>query len=242
MLSKDEKDKVKHWTASTAEKNYKNQSPVEITVNDRAATRQELITRVRQLGLEFVERSDWAAHKNKSEKMVNDWDYHSVAIHHAGRSAACGPASLQLQEIQEEQMKRIKADDIGYHYAIDCFGNIYEGRDIRFKGEHVHKFNTGVIGIVLLANLAEPDEGGDGVAKVKSFLNAIGFNQHPEVLSVQKESAEKFIRVLREFFKILVLGGHKEFPNQTKEGKICPGKVGLTFVKQLRLRLSLSAP
>lgn len=241
-MPKDEQYQVKHWASATAEANYKNRPPTEITVNDRAATRQAIINRVRQNGMEFVERSNWGAHKNRPAHMVNDWSYHSVAIHHAGRSAACGPASLQLQDIQEEQMKRIKADDVGYHYAIDCLGNIYEGRDIRFKGEHVRNFNTGVIGIVLLENLAEPGEGGDGVAKVKSFLNAIGINQHPEVPSVQKDSAEKFVRVLREVFKISVLGGHKEFPHQTKEGKICPGKVGLTLVKQLRETLGLSAP
>lgn len=136
-------------------------------------------------------------------------------------------------------MVRLDADDIAYHYAIDCFGHIYEGRDVRFKGGHLLKLNTGAIGIVLLQNLSEPDEGGDSVAKIKSFLDAIGINQHPEVPSVQSESAEKFVRVLREFFKISVLEGHKEFPNQRGDGKICPGKWGLTLVKQLRSRLSL---
>lgn len=241
-MANDEQYKVEHWTVATAETNYKNKPPAEITVNDRAATRQAIINRVRQNGMEFVERSDWQAHKNRPEKLVNDWNYHSIAIHHAGRSAGCGPAALQLPEIQDEQMGKKEFADIGYHYAIDCLGNIYEGRDIRFKGEHVNKFNTGVIGIVLLENLTEPEEGGDAVAKVRSILNAIGINQHPEVPSEQKNSAEKFIKLLREFFEISTLGGHKEFPNQTSVGKICPGKVGLIFVKRLRSTLALVAP
>lgn len=241
-MAANEHYKVAHWTVATAEANYKNQSATEITVNDRAATRQAIINRVRQNGMKFVERSEWGAHKNRPEKMVNDWNYQSVAIHQAGRSFSCGVASRRLQEIQDDQRARIDADDIAYHYAIDCQGNIYEGRDIRFKGEHLRKFNTGVIGIVLLQNLSEPDEGSDAVAKVKSFLNAIGINQHPKVPSVQKDSAEKFLKVLREFFKISVLGGHREFPNQTNDGKICPGKVGLVLVKQLRETLGLAAP
>jgi hypothetical protein len=242
-MATDEHYKVEHWTTATAEADYKNKPPVVITVNDRAATRQAIINRVRQRGMKFVERSEWGAHKNRQEKMVNDWNYHSIAIHQAGRSFSCGVASRQMQEIQDEQMgEKKKFDDVGYHYAIDCSGNIYEGRDIRFKGEHLLKFNTGVIGIVLLENLSEPDEGGDLVAKVRSFLSAIGINQHPEVPSIQKDLLEKFVRVLREFFKIPVLGGHREFPHQTNDGKICPGRVGLALVKQLRPTLGLSAP
>jgi len=241
-MPKEEQGRAAHWATATAEPNYKNQPPVEITINDRAATRQAIIRRVRENGMEFVERSDWGAYKNRPDSMVNDWHYRSIAIHHAGRSAACGPAALQLQEIQSKHMERMKADDIGYHYAIDCLGNIYEGRDIRFKGEHVRQFNTAVIGIVLLENLADPEEGGDLTAKARTFLHTIGFGRIPEAPSEQRETTEKFIKILREFFNISVLGGHKEFPHQTKDGKICPGKVGLAFVKQLRTRLALSAP
>jgi hypothetical protein len=241
-MSKGEQYTIKHWSKATAEGNYKNQSPIQITVNDRAATRQAIINRVRQNGMTFVERSHWGAHKIKTDNMENDWNYHSVAIHHAGRSFGCGHGSSQMLDIQENHMDRLEADDIGYHYAIDCTGKIYEGRDVRFKGGHLKKFNTGVIGIVILENLTEPDEGGDAVAKVRTLLNSMGFNQQPRTPSVQKESAEKFIKVLREFFKISALGGHREFPNQTGDGKICPGRVGLVMVKQLRSRLALSAP
>jgi hypothetical protein len=234
--------KVEHWTTATGEANYKNQPAVRITVNDRAAVRYAIINRVRQNGLEFVERSAWAAHKNRSEKMKDDWSYRNIAIHHAGRSFACGPAALQLQEIQIEQMARIKADDIGYHYAIDCFGNIYEGRDIRFKGEHVREHNTGTIGIVLLENLAASPEGGDAVATVKSLLDAVGYGKRPVVPTAQMQSTEKVIGILREFFGITALGGHREFPDQAGDGKICPGNIGLDLVKQLRSTTGLAAP
>jgi hypothetical protein len=216
---------------------------VSIKVDNRAATRQAIITHVRRNGMNFVERSDWAAHKRRSKRMHGDWDYTKIAIHHAGRSFTCGPAALQMQEIQDMQMGRTEAsDDIGYHYALDCFGNVFEGRDIRFKGENVHNYNTGVIGIVLLENLAAPDEGRDGVAMVRKLFDAIGFNERPQVAEKQKQSIEAFVTILREFFYIDTLGGHREFPGQLGEGKICPGNVGLTLVKELRKLNGLSAP
>ncbi|SAK64939.1 hypothetical protein AWB75_02990 [Caballeronia catudaia] len=134
------------------------------------------------------------------------------------------------------------SDDIGYHYALDCFGNIFEGRDIRFKGENVHNYNTGVIGIVLLENLTDSEEGSDRVAKVRKFLNTIGLNERPQVPDKQKQSAHRFIDILLEFFYINTLGGHREFPGQPGEGKICPGNVGLSLVTELRRSKGLSAP
>jgi N-acetylmuramoyl-L-alanine amidase len=217
---------------------------VSIKIHDRAATRQAIINHVRQDGMNFVERSDWAAHKNRSERMHDDWNYTKIAIHHSGRSFTCGPAALQMQEIQDMQMGKSTAasDDIGYHYALDCFGNVFEGRDIRFKGENVHNYNTGVIGVVLLENLSAPDEGRDGVAMVRKLLDTIGFNERPLPPEKQKQSLEAFIVILREFFFINTLGGHREFPGQLGEGKICPGNAGLALVKDLREITGLSGP
>ncbi len=116
------------------------------------------------------------------------------------------------------------SDDIGYHYALDCYGNIFDGRDIRFKGENVHNYNTGVIGVVLLENLTDSEEGGDGIAKVLKFLDMAGLGKCPEVPDKQENSINKFIEILRAFFYIHTLGGHREFPGQPGEGKICPGQ------------------
>ncbi|SAL34266.1 hypothetical protein AWB68_01554 [Caballeronia choica] len=106
----------------------------------------------------------------------------------------------------------------------------------------MHNYNTGVIGIVLMENLTVPDEGRDGVAMVRKFLDAIGVNKRPQVPEKQKQSLEAFIAILREFFYINTLGGHREFPGQLGEGKICPGNIGLTLVKELRKLTGLSAP
>jgi hypothetical protein len=233
--------KVEHWTTATGEANYKNQPAVGITVNDRAGTRQAIINRVRHNGAEFVERSHWAAHKAKPEGMGNDWDYTRIAIHHAGRSFSCGPAALQLKEIQEKHLQ--KWPDIGYHYAIACSGVIYEGRDIRFKGSHLNRYNTGVIGIVLLENLSDPEEKEDGVGTILSLMKAIGTQRQLTVPSEQKDGLKSLINALREFFVVKELGGHREFPNQDAgEGRICPGNHGISLVAELRMWSGLEKP
>lgn len=232
-------DNLKRWTQIKLTQDYKTQPPIVVTVNDRAATRQAIIARVRQSGLEFVERSHWGAHKNRSEKMHDDWNYTMIAIHHAGRSSACGPAALQLQDIQDKQMKSSSEpkDDIAYHYAIDCMGNIYEGRDIRFKGEHLSQYNTGVVGIVMLENLTEPGEGvGFGSVVTKMF------SSKPNIPEDQAISAKSLVLALKEFFYIQQLGGHREFPHQYKADKICPGNVGMELVSRLRHETGIAAP
>lgn len=234
---------VKHWSSAKAEADYRNKPPTVVTVNDRAAVRDAIITRVRQSGFEFVPRSDWAAHKSRPAGLDNDWTYNAIAIHTAGRSYTCGPAALQMQQIQDMHMKGRGWSDIAYHYAMDCFGNIYEGRDIRFKGAHLSNFNTGIIGIVLLENLMEPNEGDDFISKIKRAVGSVVTLDSPSIPEQQEENLKVFVKILQEFFPIKTLGGHREFPRQNEgEGHTCPGNVGLRLVGRLRKSSGLSKP
>lgn len=209
-----------------------------ISVNDRAATREAIINQVRSHGNGFVPRSDWNAKPyvesgEGRETLALDWEYTKIAIHHAGRSYACGVGAFQLQDVEHEHMDGpIKTAAVGYHYALDCSGTVFEGRDIRFKGANVSKNNTGTIGIVLLENLTSATE------TVGSFF-AKTMNGIP---SAQKDATHVLIKALHDHFNITVLGGHREFPNQASEGKICPGNVGISFVQELRAEFGLSRP
>jgi hypothetical protein len=207
--------------------------------------RKSIISSVQRKGVRFVERRDWAAAPADLAEMEDDWNYSAIAIHNAGRSFACGPigmAALQMQEIQRDHKKRLDAADIGYHYGIDCNGIIYEGRDIRYKGGSVLLHNTGVIGIVLIAKLTSPGEGTDFIAGTISVLDKLHMVQAPTVPVPQGESLRSLIAVLRQFFEIRILGGHREFPDQKAEGKICPGNIGIALVGQLRQETGLAAP
>jgi hypothetical protein len=209
-----------------------------ISVNDKAATRESIINQVRSYGHEFVARSDWNAkpyiqNGQHRETLSIDWEYTQIVIHHAGRSYSCGVGSFQLHDIENEHMNGpIKTAAVGYHYALDCSGTVFEGRDIRFKGASVKGYNTGVIGIVLLENLTSSTE-------TIGSIFATTVNKVPEA---QKNSANALIKALNSHFHISVLGGHREFPNQATEGKICPGNIGISFVNELRTKFGFRRP
>ena len=214
--------------------------PIPITVNDRAATREAIIKKVRSLNTTFLERSSWGAVKGKPD-MVMDWDYTMIALHHAGRSHSCTPGAEQMQEIQKGHLSQ-KYDDIGYHFGIDCTGQVYEGRDIRLQGSSVLKFNTGLIGIVLLENLTTPEEGGDWIAKGRVALDSLGYSTTNVIPAAQITALMHLIDALKSVFVIKHFGGHREYPGQASEGKICPGNIGMELVRNLRAKTQLLPP
>jgi hypothetical protein len=126
---------------------------VVVGVDNQAATRQAIIVRLRREGCEFKTRSEWKARAPKKD-LEPDWNHHSIALHHAGNSFSCSAdGAEQLRRAQEQEMAGI-FDDVSYRYAIDGNGVIYEARDIRFKGGHIDTGNSGVVSIVLLADLS----------------------------------------------------------------------------------------
>lgn len=214
--------------------------PVAVTVNDRAATREAIILKLREVGQQFVTRSAWGAHKAKGT-MADDWDYTMVALHHAGRSYSCSSGAEQMLETQGTQMDQ-DYEDIGYHYGIDCSGSIYEGRDIRFKGTSVRRYNTGVIGIVLLNNLTTAEEGDDIVSFGRETLEAWGANTTNTIPGVQIDALVNLISALKSVFVLKHFGGHREYPGQMSGGKICPGNVGMELVRAIRSTTGLLHP
>lgn len=215
-------------------------SPMMITVNDRAATREAIIRKVRDLGHGFVERSEWHA-KPPKKPLDRDWDYTMIALHNAGRRYACGNGAAQMQYVQNFEMGK-NFDDVGYHFGIDCSGIVYEGRDMRFKGEHLRLYNSNVIGIVLLDNLSSPEEGGGLTSLARTTLSHFGIHTTMQVPNVQQTATINLIRTLKSEFLINYFGGHKEFPRQQADGKICPGNIGMSLVKIIRARTFLQRP
>lgn len=160
---------------------------------------------------------------------------------HAGRSYECSSGSEQMLETQEMQMDE-GYDDIGYHFGIDCSGVIYEGRDIRLKGSNVRNYNTGVIGIVLLNNLTTAEEGDDLVAFGRETLESWGHNTTNTIPTTQIDGLVNLITALKSVFVIKHFGGHREYPGQLKDGKICPGNIGMELVRAIRSNTGLMFP
>lgn len=246
---------IEHWTNAQTTADGNKKDAVAIRVDDRAATRQAIITQLRRKGYPLIERSSWHAQPPHPGMRPSHWDYQDIVIHHAGRSYSCGaPSIAEMQRVQAEDMGRSPPfNDAGYHYAVSCQGEIYEARDIRFIGEHVAGNNTGKIGIVFLADLVEAGEAFEQEYSNLSFLEKIKnirgiltdqiIVKHDNPTTQQLNAAVALCGVLKDYFYIHRLGGHREYQRlANRQGRACPGNLGMDIVKSMRSRLSLRAP
>jgi len=228
-------------TTTTATLMDEKHVPLTITVNDRAATREFIFKKMEDAGFDIQARSTWNAHKAK-DSMDVDWDYSMIALHHAGRTYGCGNAgALAMKRAQNNHFGR-GFDDIGYHFGIDCAGQVFEGRDIRSKGSGVELFNTGLLGIVLLEDLTVLGEVDDELNRWRDYMEVWKHQTQNSVPDIQIEAVLTLIGVLRQIFPIEILGGHREYPNQKGEGRYCPGNTGMGLVEALRKTTGLKRP
>ncbi len=229
---------------------------VQVAVDHKAATRQAIIVAIRRENVVFKTRSDWKA-KTPATSPDTDWDYKAIAIHHAGNSYSCSADGAA-------QLRKAEATDIdsfghlSYHYAIDCSGAVYEALDIRCKGAHIEGGNTGVIGIVFLADLSvagEAEKYGPGawnvtkkrgvIAGVKEWIGQNKDNEdveHDTPTEKQLHAVSVLVKSLKHFFEIKKLGGHREYAKTHGTSRACPGTYGMEIAAQIRKEYQLSPP
>lgn len=227
-----------------------------VKVDDKAATRQAIIVALRRKGFDFQTRSDWKA-RESAAAVDRDWGYKAVAIHHAGNSFSCSADGAdELRKAEAVDMKTF--GQLSYHYAIDCQGAIYEALDIRYKGAHIEGGNTGVIGIVFLADFSVRGEAGKyspgawnvmkkrglfaGIKEWIGVQNDKAAVVHDEPTERQLAAAEALIGILCRYFNIARLGGHREFAQTHGTSRACPGVYGMIVAEQLRRKYGLAAP
>jgi hypothetical protein len=201
-------------------------------LDGRAAIMNELLT-----DNEIIKRKDWHAKPSKNN-LDYDWDYDSIVLHHAGNSYQC---SNHVADIQAEHLKAF--DDIGYHYAINCNGVIFEGRPLIFKGSHVDKGNTKKIGIVMIGDFSIRGEADLIFDDISTWKDHLDFDEEGEVPVAMHNSLISLIKsMLIKFPQIKYLGGHREYAEILGQDRTCPGQYGIEEVNKLRDELSLSEP
>lgn len=217
--------------------------------SNQAEVRKSIIDALRANGVKFVTRSEWGA---KEVKATPDWNYKSIAIHHAGNSYSCSVSDLnQISKVQKTDISKFQ--QLSYHYAISCNGTIYELLDIRSKGSHIVNGNTGVIGIVILADLSLPNEAYEQEYSKQNNNTSLGVTanmfadmldgSHNKLTDIQMRSVKQLVSVLQLYFGMSILGGHREFQVlANKEGRACPGLEGMKIVTQLRKEFGFIAP
>ncbi len=81
-----------------------------------------------------------------------------ITIHHAGMGVEeempIEDVKARLQTIQRSHQDHRRWADIGYHFIIDCSGNIWEGRPLAYQGAHAgnNSANRGNVGICVMGN------------------------------------------------------------------------------------------
>jgi hypothetical protein len=166
--------------------------------------------------LQVVRRKVWGKKKPDHLKMVGDWDYTDIVIHHSGNSGEKDPSQIESKHIDEK-----KWEDVGYHYLVRPDGAIYEGRHLALKGSHVENQNTRKLGILVMGD-----------------FESNWWDSDDSVTAGQRNSVRKLITTLkREFPTIGTLGGHRDYKKTECPGDLLYGELG-----GLRKEFGLKAP
>jgi hypothetical protein len=100
-------------------------------------------------------RSQWAREAPAPSLMNRMLPVHYITVHHDGMdpfySTEAGITAERLEKIRRSHRGK-GWGDIGYHFAVDRQGRVWEGRSIGWQGAHVKDYNEGNIGIVVLGN------------------------------------------------------------------------------------------
>ncbi|MFC6269827.1 peptidoglycan recognition protein family protein [Frigoriflavimonas asaccharolytica] len=192
--------------------------------------------------LHIVNRKSWKARLPQTggnysyeEIAKNPKDYYdTIVIHHSG-NAKSYPS---VREIQDEHMDKMDKADIGYHFAINRYGKIFEGRPINIKGAHVDLANTAKIGIVLLADLSSDNNGLTGIKK-----KIEEYNGNDYLTDKMEISLLRLCIYLDKLYKIDKVGGHMEIASSSKtEERYCPGNLTMEKMENWRKILNKKKP
>ena len=105
-----------------------------------------------------ITRNQWARWGPRPDRAERMSRIMRITVHHDGArpltSSTADAAARRLESIRGGHVSLGWAD-IGYHYAIDPGGRVWQGRPMWLQGAHVKGQNEGNIGIVMLGNFNE---------------------------------------------------------------------------------------
>lgn len=187
--------------------------------------------------IKIIKKKDWLsekhlkqlAQKRKTKSLLIDTKIRdTIVLHHSGNRIS------SHHEIASKHLDNF--DDIGYHYIIGKNGDIYEGREIIYKGAHVGDENPGKIGIVIVGDYSERKFSWRG--KVRDFAAEL-LTDADDLPDVQIGKAKELILHLKELYpSIIELGGHQDY----NEDRYCPGEVAYKALEKLREYTDLKGP
>ena len=107
---------------------------------------------------DILPRSTWANGAPVPSLMQRMTPIRYITVHHDGMQPFFGrdrrTVAGHLETIRRLHRRR-GWGDIGYHFAVDRAGRVWEARPLTYQGAHVKDHNPGNIGIVVLGNFEE---------------------------------------------------------------------------------------
>ncbi|MFG2215578.1 peptidoglycan recognition protein [Streptomyces sp. NPDC048685] len=166
----------------------------------------------------IVTRKGWGAdEKLRERKFVYTGKVKAAFIHHSatGNNYKCSQAPSVLRGIYRYHVKSSGWRDIGYNFAVDKCGNIYEGRaggvTKAVLGAHTLGFNANSMGIAVLGTFTKsnpPAAAVNAVAKLTAWkLGLFGANPRGKVTLVSGGS-NKYKKGKKA--KLNVISGHRD--------------------------------
>ena len=112
-------------------------------------------------GEPVIRRGVWTEYAPQVAEMTPMRAISAITIHHSGfpegfRATGTEDAADNLRFILAFHTAHLPTGrgwaDIGYHFAIDPAGRVWELRSLQYQGAHVKNHNAGNIGVVCLGN------------------------------------------------------------------------------------------
>ena len=133
----------------------------------------------RTFSLGAISRTVWAKGNPIPRNMNKMLAVKYITVHHDGMSpftnTSKSAAASRLETIRRSHLRRDggRWGDIGYHFAIDPSGRLWEGRPLAWQGAHVRARNEGNIGVVVLGNFDRQSVNRAQQAAVLSILQSL---------------------------------------------------------------------
>ena len=126
-----------------------------------------------------ISRSSWAKGQPIPKNMNRMLPARYITVHHDGMtpftSTSKSSAAARLELIRKSHLRRDggRWGDIGYHFAIDPAGRLWQARPLTWQGAHVKAKNEGNVGVVVLGNYERQSVNRAQLAAVDATLQTL---------------------------------------------------------------------
>jgi len=160
----------------------------------------------------IIPRSAWAKAGPNMQTIDPMNGVRLITFHHSGDpkpfTADDYASTAQHLEYVREYHRSRRFQDIGYHFAIDRAGRVWQLRSLAYQGEHVRNNNEHNIGIVVLGNF-----------------------DLQTMTAAQKEKAKAFGLLVRKQYSLPIA---RVYTHQEIVSTECPGDNMQPYMQQIR--------